>query len=117
MRSTAEACVPALLDPSLGSGCEGTSQAPQSRVAVGWSDLFRSLGLPFIQECRAFLSRPREADVLMSLLLKPCDHVSDLRRIDNVQNLTIRSVGEDGNKHQHCLLPVQDVGATTELTH
>src|SRR3954469_1330832 len=63
----------------------------------------RSLGLPFIQECRAFLSRPREADVLMSLLLKPRDDVSDLHRIDDVHNLSIRSVGEDGNKHQHCL--------------
>src|SRR4051794_23323730 len=73
---------------------------------------FRSLGLPFIQERLAFLSRPREADVLMSLLPEPRDHVSDLGRIDDVHHLSIRSVGEDGNQPQHCLLPLQDLGAT-----
>ena len=73
---------------------------------------FRSLGLPFIQECRAFLSRPREVDVVMTLLLESCDNVSNLNRIDDVHHLSIRSFGEDGNQHQHCLLPVQDIGAT-----
>src|SRR3954452_7257733 len=47
MRSTAEAYVPALLDPPLGSGCEGSSQVHQEQGAVGWSALFPQSRPPF----------------------------------------------------------------------
>src|SRR3954463_16227765 len=68
--------------------------------------VFLSLGLPFIQERLAFLRRTREVDGVMSLLLKPRDDVSNLRRIDDVHKLSIRPFGEDRDEHQHGLLPV-----------
>ena len=64
------------------------------------------LGLPFIQERLAFLRRTREVDGVMSQLLKPRDDLSNLRRVDDVYNLSIRPFGEDRDKHQLGLLSV-----------
>jgi hypothetical protein len=56
----------------------------------GMRPVFFSLGLPFIQERLAFLRRTREADIVMSQLLKPRHDLSNLGRIDDVHKLSIR---------------------------
>src|SRR5215217_3365690 len=56
--------------------------------------------------------RARDADVLMSLLLKPCNHVINLRRINDVYELSVWPFGEDGDKHRRrSLLLAQSTGA------
>src|SRR5215210_8545824 len=104
MCSATKAYVSSLLDPVA----KAPVRPAKARVAVGLvrCRVFLSLGLPFIQERLAFLRRTREADGVMSQLLKPRDDVSNLRRIDDVHNLSIRPFGEDRDEHQRGLLPV-----------